>query len=371
MYFIGFLCLGSVGYIMGGSLPNVQCMENEQEALLKFKEGLVNHWDRLFSWMVEEEADCCKWRGVKCNRTTGHVMALDLHSQSPNESLQGELNYSALLDLPYLTYLAWNLNDFKQSQIPQFTGSLPNLKYLNLSNANFRGNIPSDLGNLSRLHSLDLSSSSYHSLGANNLDWLRGLSSLKILDLGGVDHSKAVNWLNEINMLPSLVELHLFDCNLNKLPSSLPRVNFTSPEIIDLSLNSFNSPIPWPQFPEWLCTQKDLLYIDISDASISDIVPDWFWNISTKVEHMILVSSQLRGKVPDLSPLANFSHLDLGENNFDGPLPRFSANMKSLRLYGNSFSGPISSICEWMVANSSLVDVQLFSNKLSGLLPDC
>ncbi|XP_059648158.1 receptor-like protein EIX2 [Cornus florida] len=521
-YFIGFLCLGSIGYIMGGSLPSVQCMESEQEALLRFKEGLVDRSDRLSSWVVEEEADCCKWRGVECNHTTGHVMALDLHSQTPNESLQGELTYSALLDLPYLTYLDLSLNHFDRNEIPQSIGSLRNLKYLNLSDANCRGNIPSDLGNLSRLHSLDLSSSTYHSLRANSLDWLQGLSSLKVLDLGGVDLSNAVNWLNAINMLPSLVELHLFACNLNNLPSSLPHVNFTSLEILDLSLNSFNSPIPlwlfdishslvhlnltrnqlqgpipdafvnmtslavldlsqnnleggvptslgliqegnqlkgpsslrelhlsknrlngtlvqslgllsklvvfdvaenslsgviteahfsnlsslrvldlslnsfvfnmsstWiptfrldiirlkschlgSLFPKWLQTQNDFSYIDISEAGISDTMPNWFWNLSTLVEHMNVSLNQLKGKVPNLSSKLNLSHLDLSYNIFDGPLPSFSAKMVSLVLAQNSFFGPISGICEsLMVTKSSLSTLDLSENNLSGKLPDC
>ncbi|KAF2320773.1 hypothetical protein GH714_030638 [Hevea brasiliensis] len=67
-------------------------------------------------------------------------------------------------------------------------------------------------------------------LQANNLDWLRGLSSLKFLDLGGVDLSKDSHWLEAINMLPSLKELGLFACKLQNLPDSLSYVNFTSLE---------------------------------------------------------------------------------------------------------------------------------------------
>ncbi|XP_059650127.1 receptor-like protein EIX1 [Cornus florida] len=504
-----------IGYIMGGSLPNVQCMESEQKALLRFKESLVDHSDRLSSWVAEEEADCCKWRGVECNHTTGHVMALDL----PNESLQGELN-SALLDLPYLSYLDLSLNHFDTNEIPKFIGSLSNLEYLNLSQANFRGHIPRELGNLSRLHFLDLSSR-YHPLTASNLDWLQGLSSLKVLNLGGVDLRNAVNWLNQINVLPSLVELHLFDSNLNKLPSSLPHANFTSLQILDLSLNNFSSSIPrwlfnishslvhinftgshlqgpipdafenmtslaildlssnnlegeipkslgliregnqlkgpsslreldlsynqlngkllqslgllsklvvldvelnrlagviteahfsnlsslrvlrldgnsfvlnmssswvpvfrldiislWdchlgPLFPYWLRTQNDFSYISIDHAGISDSVPDWFWNLSTMADQVTLYSNQLKGKVPDLSSLVNLSHLDLGSNSFHGPLPRFSAKMKTLYLDDNLFSGHISHICESLVVNSSLSVLYLSGNNFSGQLPDC
>ncbi|XP_059648159.1 receptor-like protein EIX2 [Cornus florida] len=327
MYFIGFLCLGSIGYIMGGSLPNVQCMESEQKALLRFKKGLVDFSDRLSSWVVEE-ADCCKWRGVQCNHTTGHVMALDLHSESPSESLQGELTHSALLDLPYLSYLDLSLNHFDTNEIPQSIGSLSNLEYLNLSDANFRGNIPSDLGNLSRLHSLDLSStpSTYRFLIANNLDWLQGLSSLKVLDLGGVDLGNAMNWLNKINMLPSLVELHLFACNLNKPPSSLLHLNFTSLKILDLSLNNFNSPIPF-----------------------------WLFNISHSLVYLNLTRNQLRGPIPNsFGNMTSLTVLDLSGNNLEGGVPTSLGLIEK----GKQLEGP-----------SSLRELHLSKNQLKGPLP--
>ena len=81
------------------------------------------------------------------------------------------------------------------------------------------------------------------SLKADNLNWVYGLSSLKVLDLGGVDLSNAEDWLDAVNMLPTLVELSLFFCKIHKLPQNLPHVNFTSLKILDLSYNDFSSTI--------------------------------------------------------------------------------------------------------------------------------
>ena len=72
------------------------------------------------------------------------------------------------------------------------------------------------------------------SLKAENLNWICGLSSLKVLDLGGVGLSNAENWLDAVNLLLNLVELRLFFCKLHKLPLNLPHVNFTSLKILDL-----------------------------------------------------------------------------------------------------------------------------------------
>lgn len=158
-----------------------QCIDSEQEALLMFKEGFTNPSNHFSSWVADE--DCCKWIGVGCNNRTGHVITLDLHSPDSSVVVQGQLRES-LLGLPYLSYLDLSFIDFDHIPIPEFIGSLSNLKHLNLSNANFKGAVPDHLGNLSSLQSLDLSGNSLY-LKANNLHWLSGLSSLEVLDLGG------------------------------------------------------------------------------------------------------------------------------------------------------------------------------------------
>ena len=234
----------------------VSCMDSEQEALLKFKEGFKSASESFSSWTVEE--DCCNWRGVGCDNTTGHVIKLHLHSRDPSSKLIGEVSPS-LLDLPYLRYLDLSLNDFQQIPIPELIGSLKYIEYLNLSNANFRGTIPSTLGNLSHLKSLDLSGNGF-SLRAENLSWVYGLSSLKVLDLGGVDLSNAEDWLDAVNMLPSLVMLRLFCCKLPKLSQNLHHVNFTSLKFLDLSFNNFSSTIP-----NWLFDiGHGLVYLNLS-----------------------------------------------------------------------------------------------------------
>ena len=59
----------------------IRCMEREKQALLQFKETVVDADGVLSSWGSEEDKrDCCKWRGVRCNNRTGHVTKIDLSS---------------------------------------------------------------------------------------------------------------------------------------------------------------------------------------------------------------------------------------------------------------------------------------------------
>ena len=62
----------------------VQCMDSEQEALLKIKEGFIKSSDPFSSWTAEK--DYCKWRGVGCDNTNGHVTVLYLQSRVKTNS---------------------------------------------------------------------------------------------------------------------------------------------------------------------------------------------------------------------------------------------------------------------------------------------
>ncbi|KAG5569366.1 hypothetical protein H5410_059132 [Solanum commersonii] len=467
------------------------CIESEKNALIKFSQGFKNPSRSMLSWMFDE--NCCSWKGVECDNKTGHVITLDLHKQF----LQGEFRNS-LLGLPYLRHLDMSHIDFLGERIPEFISSFKDLEYLNLSKTNFRGMIPEHLGNLSRLQFLDLSGD--FSLRVNNLEWIHSLISMKILDLSGVDMSSAENWLHDINLLNSLLELRLSACQLVTLPKFLPTfVNFTSLRILDLSLNYFDATIPtwllntshnlvylnlsrsrlngslpnaftqknnltgnlpptlpsklkyldisdnkmegplarsiaqlkqlvvlnvarnsfndsitehflnlthlrvldlssnsfifnvsatWmprfqldslslqscglgAQFPQWIQTQKELSFIDISRTNISGEVPDWFWNFSAKVYHIDLSRNNFSGEIPEFTERVCLTKLDLSDNNFHGPLPHFSPKMMTLILARNSFNGTIAPVCESLVMNNSLSLLDLSSNFLSGQLSDC
>ncbi|XP_031126813.1 receptor-like protein EIX2 [Ipomoea triloba] len=288
--------------------------ETEKDALLNFKQGFTNPSHLLSSWITEQ--DCCKWEGVECDNTTGHVTTLDLHSTSQADSLRGELRNS-LLDLPYLRHLDLSHNDFHYIQIPDFIGSLKNLEYLNLSSANFRGIVPDHLGNLSSLQYLDLSGSG-HNLRVNNHDWLSQLSCLKVIDLSWVNFGSWNSWLRAINMQPSLIKLNLSACRLYSLhiPPTLPFLNFTSLQILDLSHNYFGS-----------------------------LIPSWLFNLSS-LATLSLKNSDIQGSIPKtFQTMTSLTVLDLSENNLRGELPSaLPSLLKEVRFSGNNLNGSLAKI---------------------------
>ncbi|KOM28055.1 hypothetical protein LR48_Vigan492s001900 [Vigna angularis] len=257
----------------------------------------------LSSWNTP---DCCQWEGIRCTNLTTHIISLDLHGELHYESLSlsqykvywryisGEIHKS-LMELRQLQYLNLNFNSFPHTNIPEFLGSLTNLRYLDLSSCHFSGQIPTQisslshlkylnlarnyylegpippqLGNLSRLQYLDFSD---NSLNGNILSQLGNLSWLQYLDLsynssegyipsqlGSLSNLHKLylediimlskfspSCLRTIAKLPKLRELSLIECGLSDhflLSFNPSNFNFsTSLSVLRLSENSFTQPM--------------------------------------------------------------------------------------------------------------------------------
>ncbi|XP_062016053.1 receptor-like protein EIX2 [Rosa rugosa] len=358
LLFLASSCLNTSKLCLGDGLPVVKCIDKERSALLIFKADLIDASGRLSSW---EGQNCCQWKGISCNNRTGHVEKMDLCNTSPAPSIDaedreleayyesflgGKINPS-LLSLKYMSYLDLSSNDFQGLQIPKFFGQLKSLKYLNVSSSSFEGQIPPHLGNLSYLNYLDLSGNYLLKISSINLNWLSHLSSLKYLSLNElVDLSNAgASWLHVVNMLPSMLELHLSRCNIESLPLSLHTMNLTSLLILDMSFNDFKSP-----FPKWVFNLTSLRELHLAKNSFSGPFPNDFVNLKSLEE------------------------LDLSLNGLHGRIPKFFGNLcnlKTLILAGNAFDQGIPEFLDGLsgCANNKLESLDLSSNKLVGELP--
>ncbi|KHG16706.1 DNA-damage-repair/toleration protein [Gossypium arboreum] len=246
---------------------NVLCIESERNALLKFKNDLVDPSNRLSSWV--EGGDCCKWLGVVCHNSTGHINQLHLaaplpvphfdapvaeweayHRSKNNSPLRGKI-ISSLLELKHLSSLDLSNNNFSSIQIPNFFGNL------------LSGEIPDCWNHWRRLGYLDLEN--------NNLT--------------------------------------------GQIPPSLGHLN---PSVLNLRNNDM-----FGELPSTLQHSTSLIMLDLSDNHFSGSVPAWIGDKLSKLEILSLRSNNFNGHIPQkICQLQSLRILDLDNNNISGSIPK-------------------------------------------------
>ncbi|CAB4276881.1 unnamed protein product [Prunus armeniaca] len=233
--------------------------------------------------------------------------------------------------------------------------------------------IPPQFGNLSNLNYLDLSEESDYSLlelPSNNLNWLSNLSSLKYLNLEGLGLNKTgEGWLHAVNMLPSLLELHLPACQIESLPLSLGNISLKSLLILDMG-NSFSG-----AFPLELGRLKSLEHLDLSFNALEGQIPELAGNFCN-LKILNLASNKFDGEIQDLlggltSCLnTNLESIDLSSNMLQRDLPASLGmlhNLQYFSLYNNEMNG---SIPESLGQLSRLTHLDLSLNSWGGFLTE-
>jgi len=127
-----------------------------------------------------------------------------------------------------------------------------------------------------------------------------------------------------------------------------------------------------PTFPKWLESQEKFVNIDISNATISDIIPEWFWAKLPlqKVMTMDISNNNLQGTIPNVSSTYVSTSMLLGSNQFEGSIPLFLRNSHILDLSKNKFSNHLSFLCrDGTISIQEQLDISY--NHLSGDIPDC
>jgi Leucine-rich repeat (LRR) protein len=391
---------------------SAQCLASQKSLLLQLKNNLTISpvtSKKLAQW--NQTPDCCFWAGVNCSE--GRVSGLDL----TNEAISG--NISSLFNLQNLQNLSLAYNNFNGSQISSEFGKLTNLRYLNLSNAGFGGQIPIEISRLTRLVSLDLSAiyfpeSTRLKLENPNLNTLvQNLPELIELHLDGANISAQGNeWCQALSSsLPNLRVLSLSNCYLSG-PIDSTLLKLQSLSIIRLDNNNLSSPVPEfftnfsnltslrlsssgliGTFPGKIFQVQKLEILDLSNnvllngaltdfpqngslrtlvlsqTNFSGTLSDSIGNL-TKLSKIDLSNCNFNGSVPhSMAKLTQLLYLDMSSNNFIGPIPSFSKakNLTQINLSRNDLIGQITSTHWEELLN--LVSLDLRYNSLNGSIP--
>ncbi|WVZ14216.1 hypothetical protein V8G54_011782 [Vigna mungo] len=415
---------------------HIRGIAKEREALLQFKAAIVDHYDMLSSWTTP---DCCQWEGIRCTNLTAHIISLHLpgqyseslflggHSVVSWRYISGEIHKS-LMELRHLQYFNLSFNDFRDTNIPEFLGSLTNLRYLDLSSSYFSGQIPTQisslshlkylnlahnyylngsippqLGNLSRLEYLDLSGNSFEGYIPSQLgnlsnlhqlylgrryhsalkivtsdQWLSNLNSLTHLYLDSISNfNSSPSCLRTIAKLPKLRELSLSECGLSDhflLSFNPSNFNFsTSLSVLHLSSNSFTQPMVF----QWVSnTTSNLVELDLSWNLLEGSTSNHFGLAMNSLEHLDLSYNVFKGE--DLKSFMNIctlhslymdrnnmtEDLSLILHNFSSGCVRYS--LQKLSLVSNHIRGSVPDLS--VFSNLNILD--LSNNLLSGKIPE-
>lgn len=319
---------------------------------------------------------------------TSSLVALNLGSNNLTASIfQWVFKFShSLVDLRLY-------NNQLRGPIPEAFGYMTSLDGLDLAFNKFEGGIPKSLGNLCRLRDLWLDTNNLNGIFAemiSNLsagclissleglsisynqvtgplpDVIASFSLMKHLNLP--ENKLSGNLTTSIGLMSNLEDLYMNSNNLSGVITEAHFLKLSKLRNLDLSSNhlNINISLDWDppfqlevlslascmlgsEFPRWIKTQRELSALYLFETGISGRIPEWTRDLS----------SDVRG----------FLDVNLGSNYLQGPLPLFPANVTSINLSNNSFSGSISSLCA--ITRRNLTFLDLSSNQLSGELPFC
>ncbi|XP_019167267.1 PREDICTED: LRR receptor-like serine/threonine-protein kinase GSO1 isoform X2 [Ipomoea nil] len=382
------------------------CFENERNALLSIKHSIISDpLSSLSSW-GDDDDDCCKWKGIGCDNTTGHVVALTLGNGLRVDTLEWISPLSSLeyLNMDYVDLHSatdWLQSISKLSLLRTLSLSScylpsPPSSLLHINSSSFLQHLSLQDGNIATfpllnlwlnqsyfLESLDLSGNSLVG-GDKDIKFLRNLGNLKTLDLSF--NSFSFNFSQPILGSEKLIEK--LKLNDNKIVGSISEIsfsNFTKLDELILSDNSLtvNLDTHWippfqlsslrlrscelgPKFPNWIQTQTKLNILDISNNGISDLIPQWFTNLSN-LEYLTVSQNRIQGKLPNLPPLVFI--VDFSSNLLEGPIPKNYSKISTLNLSKNKLSGTISVMC----TNTSKLyfKLDLSNNFFTEKIPEC
>ncbi|KAG7586990.1 Leucine-rich repeat [Arabidopsis thaliana x Arabidopsis arenosa] len=319
------------------------------------------------------------------NKISGKFPSWLLENNKKLEVLLLQNNSLTTFHLPKsshnLLFLNASVNAFNHLFPENIGWILPSLRYMNLANNGFQGNLPSSVGNMEEIEYLDLSHNNFQGKVPRSV--ARGCYSMTTLKLShnklsGEIFPESVHFtdITTLSMdnnqftgkigrgLRSLEYLYMLDISNNNLTGVIPS---WFDELPSLSALLLSNNLLEGEIPISLFNMSSLWILDLSANSLVGDIPP---RVSSRTPIVLLLQDNyLSGVIPD-TLLGNVTILDLRNNRLSGNIPKFidTRIISILLLRGNNLTGCIPhQVCG--LRSIHLLD--LANNRLNGSIPSC
>ncbi|KAM5577265.1 hypothetical protein ABKV19_007885 [Rosa sericea] len=326
-FLIYLICCETTSCLTMAAQTNLN-ITTDRSALLALKSRITNDPRNIVFTNWSTTAPVCNWVGVTCGARHHRIAELNISYFGLTDTIPPELG-----NLSFLVVLNFKNNSF-HGILPQELACLRRLKFISLRNNKFMGVIPSWFGFLFKLQVFSLSGNQFSgSIPAS----IFNLSALQIINLSYNQLSGRIP--REIGNLTMLKEIYLDSNNFEEIPNEIGTLNQL--EELFVQNNALKGPIPMVVF------------------NLSSLTTVTFYG------------NKLNGRIPDniCQHLPNIQELNLGINQFDGPLPSKLWQCKQLlvlNLEGNKFSGRIP---KYIGNLTQIKRICLDNNRLTGPIP--
>ncbi|XP_052478366.1 LRR receptor-like serine/threonine-protein kinase RGI5 [Gossypium raimondii] len=304
------------------------CPENEKQALLVFKEGLIDDANRLASWDPHHHPDCCTWFGVVCGNMTGHILSLNLSLPPLDDTVDIDSYLMSMLkgsdfhgpipnflrNMTSLRHLDLSYNNFKSS-IPEWLYRFSSLQVLSLSANELQGDISSAIFNISTLNEIDLS---WNDLEGKLPRAVGNLCNLRSIVLSSVRLNQDISHIFEI----------LSGCSSHRFESLTFARKLANLEKVEIYNNLLEGVVSGKHF----ANHTKLRYFEGWDNSLVLRANPYRLNATIGTRVLSLANNLLSGKIPDCwIKWQSLQVLRLDGNRFTGKIPSSMGTLSELQ----------------------------------------